>query len=111
MCNLTHLRLGILPEREERMRQMLLGEQAEEISLVFIGVHTFPKLVSAICGTVQTGVVPGGNRFRPDGLGKLPQVIPLQVAVAIYARVGCIPAAVAIQKALYDRLAESLLGV
>jgi len=93
------------------MRQMLLREQAEEIGLVFGRVHALPKLVSAIRGAAQTGIVPSSDRFRPDGLSKLPEVIPLQVAVAIYARVGCIPAAVAIQKALYDCLTKGLLGI
>ena len=67
------------------MRQLLLGEQAEEIGLVFGCIYALPKLVSAIRAFAQTGIMPGGNRLCPDGLGKLPQVIPLQLAVAIHA--------------------------
>jgi hypothetical protein len=85
--NLAHLGLGQATEREERARQLLLGEAEEEIGLILGQVGgalenpaPTPRVACSI--VLVDRVVAGGDAAGADRARGLEQLVELQVVVA-----------------------------
>ena len=80
---LAHLALAHPAQREQRPRQLLLGQAEEEIRLIARMVNAAQQQAAA--GVFVAGgarVVAGGDRLRADALGRFEEAVELDEVVA-----------------------------
>ena len=83
-------------DRQQRAGQLALAEDVEDVALVLGPIRAPGQAEGAVGPRHDPGVVAGGHRVEPHGLGPPQQAVELQVAVALDARVGRDPAAVGV---------------
>jgi hypothetical protein len=83
-----HLGLGHRPERQEQPVEQLRAEHVEDVGLVLGGIRPPPE-TGAGGGGDDPGVMAGGHRGEPQGIGPAQQPVELEVTVALDAGVGC----------------------
>ena len=107
LCSQTpDLRLADVTNREKCSGKLLLGELAEEIALVLVGVAALENPVNrchtpvapglghqhllSICvfESILAAIMPGGNTIRPQFLCRFPKCRELDFPVAQHIRVG-----------------------
>ena len=116
-----HFRLGDVPDGEERLPELRLGELAQEIGLVLVGVRAFQQPVERLAvlgedrlsGGVQDGflaaVVAGGDIVGPVFLRDGEEGVELDLPVAQDVRVRGAALGVLVEHIVHDPLAV-LLG-
>jgi len=96
--DLTDARLLISADWQQRLPQLFLAEHAQHVALVFAAVEPAQQVHCTALITLQTGVMPGGEVFCPQGAGALQQQPPADFAVAGGTRVGCFTTRIAVKE-------------
>ena len=82
----SHLSLGQSAYREHRVRELLLRQREEEVSLVLIGVGAALEQPPPVTVALDPCVVPRRHAGGAEALGAVEERGELQVAVAVGAR-------------------------
>ena len=85
LCDLSHIRLLQLANREHRVFQLLLRQSCKEICLILAEVFCTQKLRSA--RMIQPRIVPRREMFRARGDRKVEKRAKLDFAVAEHVRI------------------------
>ncbi len=120
MGDLPDLRFCKVPDREERLAELFLGELAEEIALVLVRIHTLqnPPLRQSVNHDLLSlsvqqrspaAIVPGRHHVGPKFLGGLEKSVELDFPVAQHVRVGGAAGGIFIEHVIHHALAV-LLG-
>ena len=88
-CQGPQSRLLIIPNRQQQVGQLALGQLVEEIGLVLPPVRA-PQQLPAVRGLIEPdpGIVPGGDGVRPLVQGPVQQGAELDLPVAVDAGIG-----------------------
>ena len=84
----AHLRLDDVPDGEKGLAELLLGQLAQEIGLVLVGVGTLQDTAGAVGKRLFPAVVAGGDIVGPVLLRDAEEGVELDFPVAEDVRVG-----------------------
>jgi hypothetical protein len=82
----AHVRLPQLAEREERARELRLGQAMQEVALVLAGVAALEQAVAPVRRDAR--VVPGGDPLGAEAHRMVEERLELDLGVAQHVRVG-----------------------
>ena len=106
LSNLAYLRLGQFAKREEDVRQLVLGQGIQEITLIFRGVCCLAQQEPAVFCLSNPGVMAGDHMTATQLQGLFQQVAEFQISVALNAGVGGQAGFVLLNEGIHNLLTE-----
>src|SRR5690606_34451835 len=107
----SHLILRVPTDGEPGVPQLLLRQNAEDVTLILAGVGAAPQLIRPVCRPPDLRIVARGEITRAAGQRLLQQEAKADVPVAVEAGVRRDALAVALDKAVDDAALEHLARV
>ena len=104
----AHFRLDEVPDGEEGLSELGLGQLAQEIGLVLVGVGSLQDAAGAVGEDFLPAVVAGGHIVGPVLLGDTEESVELDLAVAQYVRVRSAALGVLVEHVIDNALAVFL---